>query len=137
MANRVIDREPQVHSESWTELFGRLGTHSTAWLRDEIDLAKREAGDNFRALLKGIALQASGALVLYLGLVFLGVSAVAAMGPALGYGGSALIVCGVLLIAGGIATYAGYRLFRRTSRDLLEKSLRTWKEDKQWIKELM
>ncbi len=84
--------ESKPERERFSDLLLRLATASAGLIRDEIDLAKQEIREKARALRAGIILIAIAVVLGTIALLTLDASLVFAMGKAIGYDLSALIV---------------------------------------------
>jgi uncharacterized membrane protein YqjE len=121
--------------ESFGELLGQVATNSAALVRDEIALAKQEMSEKVAELRSGVVLIGIGAVVALVGTLALIAAAIIGLGYWIGPGWSALIIGGLLTVAGAIAAMAGIGRLKRTNLKP-EQTIETLEEDKEWLKEL-
>jgi uncharacterized membrane protein YqjE len=121
--------------ESFGELLGQVATNSAALVRDEIALAKQEMSEKVAELRSGVVLIAIGAVVALVGTLALIAAAIIGLGYWIGPGWSALIIGGLLTLAGAIAALSGIGRLKRTNLKP-EQTIETLEEDKEWLKEL-
>jgi hypothetical protein len=117
---------------STTELLGLIAGRAALLAEKQIELAKAEIRANVRAEIRmavGLAIAAVCAIV---AISLLLVAAVFALSPPLPHGGAALLLAGVVLLAGGIAAWVGWRM--RVTAPLAE-TRSTLKENLEWAKE--
>jgi uncharacterized membrane protein YqjE len=133
IARELNERE---QTESLAGLLNDLAAASAALVRDEIDLAKREFRDKIRTMTTGAAMIAAGGLVAVIGLMGLTAAAIIGLANYLAPGLSALIVGALLVLAGAAAAFLGMKRVKNTSLKP-EQTIRTLKEDKDWLKAQM
>ena len=122
--------------ESFGELLGQLANNSSALVRDEIELAKREMSEKITRLRSAIIVVTAGAFIGYLAILALITAAIIGLANYVGPGNAALIVGGALAIIGGITVYTGVSQMKRTNLKP-EQTIETLEEDKEWLKDLM
>lgn len=115
------------------DLLSRFIEESRAMVLLEVKLAKKEMSEKISEVQRGTTSIATGALVLYaglLGLMFAGIAALALIWP---WWLSALVVGGAVAIIGAIMLAVGRSKFKKQNLDLTQtrESLR---EGKQWAK---
>jgi hypothetical protein len=115
-------------------LLSDLARDTSFLIRQEIALAKAEITRAIANLGTGIGLLAAGALVAFVGLIFLCLAAVYALTLVLPNWAAALIVGGVVLALGAGLALIGKR---KLSSDKLipRRTLRSLKDDAEWAKE--
>jgi uncharacterized membrane protein YqjE len=121
--------------ESFGELLGQVASNSAALVRDEIALAKQEMSEKVAELRSGVVLIGIGAVVALVGTLALIAAAIIGLGYWIGPGWSALIIGGLLTLAGAIAAVSGIGRLKRTNLKP-EQTIETLEEDKEWLKEL-
>jgi amino acid transporter len=121
--------------QSFGELLGQLANNSAALVRDEIELARQEISERVIVLRTGVIIAAAGSLIGLLAILTLTAAAVIGLASYVGPGYSALIIGGMLAIAGGAIAIVGVRLIKRTSLRPTQ-TIETLQEDKEWLKEL-
>lgn len=133
-----------VHTDepSVTELIKQLRDESTALFKQEVNLAKTEMSEKMSRLMRNLAYLLAGALVVFLGLIFL----LRAISEGISLG---LVVAGFEdmapwmgpLIVGVIVSVIGFVLIQKAKSTLQdeslvpEKTVDSLKEDKQWLKQ--
>ena len=121
---------------SFGELLGDLANNSSALVRDEIELAKREMSEKFTRLRSAIIVVTAGAFIGYLAILALITAAIIGLAKYVGPGYSALIVGVALAIIGGLTAFVGVSQIKRTNLKP-EQTMETLEEDKEWLKDLM
>ncbi len=124
-----------VSRESIGELLGQLANNSAALVRDELALARQEMGEKVKSFRSGVVMVAIGAAVGLVAVLALTAAAVIGLAHLMDAGYAALIVGGVLAIAGGIVVSTGLNRLKETSLKP-EQTIETLEEDKEWLKEL-
>jgi uncharacterized membrane protein YqjE len=121
--------------ESIGDLLGQLANDSAALIRDQMELAKQELKEKLKELRVFAIVIAAGATVALLGVSVLCAAAVIALTRYVGPGYAALIVGGVLTLAGGIVVLTAVSRLQRTKLTP-ELTIETLQEDKEWLKRL-
>jgi uncharacterized membrane protein YqjE len=129
------DVENNVPRESFGELLSQLASTSAALIRDQIELAKEEMRENLARLRSGLVTLAVSLVIGLLALLTLCAAAVIGLGMIIGIGLSALIIGLGLAVIGGIAASSGIRRLKR-ARLKPKETVRSLKEDKEWLKEM-
>jgi uncharacterized membrane protein YqjE len=129
------EREYIGEKESFGDLLSRLATASAGLVRDEIDLAKKELQEKAKTLRTGIIAIAAGAILAIIALFTLDAAAVVGLGKVIGYGWSALAIGIAIVIIAAIIAGIGAAQIKRTSLKL-EETLRSLKEDRDWLKRI-
>jgi uncharacterized membrane protein YqjE len=132
MAQYQASNIPQ---ESFGELLSELADTSAALIRDQIELAKEEMRENLAKLRSGLIALALSALVGMLALATLCAAAVIGLGILMGIGLAALVVGLGLAAVGGIMASVGIGRLKRT-RLKPKETIRSLKEDKEWLKDM-
>jgi len=134
---REVDQSvASLSRESFGELLGQLANNSSALVRDEIELAKREMSEKITRLRSAIIVVTAGAFIGYLAILALITAAIICLSNYVGPGNAALIMAGILVIIGGVTVYIGVSQIKRTNLKP-EQTIETLEEDKEWLKELM
>jgi uncharacterized membrane protein YqjE len=129
------DAETTEPRESIGELLGQLASTSAALIRDQIELAKEEMRENLAQLRSGLITLAVSAVFGLLALFTLCAAAVIGLGIFVGIGMSALTIGLGLALVGGILAWLGIRRLK-PSHLKPKQTLRSLKEDKEWLKEM-
>lgn len=127
---RAMERE-----RSFGELLSQLATNSAALVRDEIELAKQELREKAGSLRSGIITVAIGAVLALLALMTLCAAAVIGLAKIMDAGLAALMVGVALAVIGGAIAFIGFRQIKNTTLKP-DQTIRTLKEDKEWLKEM-
>jgi uncharacterized membrane protein YqjE len=121
--------------ESFTELLGQLASHSASLVRDEIELSRQEVREKLQSLSSGAITLVAGVALVWIALLALCAAVVIGLSVYMGPGIAALVTGAVLLVIGGGIAYLGFRQLKNTSLKP-DKTIRTLKEDKEWLKEM-
>lgn len=128
------DRELQAeHEQSFRDLLTRLANESAALVRDEIDLAKQEIAEKIKAWRSGLIAIAAASMLGLLGLMSLCAAAIAGLAKVIGPALSALVIGVALAIIGGVVFRGALQHLKRTGLKP-EQTIRTLREDKEWLK---
>ncbi len=100
----------------------------------QLALAKAEAAGAAEAAGRGVAVIAAGGVVVLVGFIYLMLALVFALSRAMPGWAAALIVGGVLGVAGAIAVRAGVARLRAVGR-LLPETRQTLRQDQAWARE--
>ena len=133
----ATSRQPEAiqQRESIGDLLGQLAKDSSALIRDQLELAKQELAEKFRALRVVAVVIAVGLVVGLIGVLTLCAAAVIALARYIGPGYAALIVGGVLSAIGSVVLMAAVGRLQRTKLSP-ELTVETLQEDKEWLKRL-
>lgn len=121
-----MHREPSTRA-----LVGEIGSQLAQLAREEVELARTELADNVRAgrrTLVGLGVAAVAALV---GLTLLLVAAALALAMLMPAWLAALVLAGLVLAAGAVSGYVGWK---RRPRSPLGLTRKTVKENWEWLK---
>jgi hypothetical protein len=121
--------------QSVGELVGRAGEQLSRLVRQEVALAKEELAEKGRRAGRGGGLLGAAGAVAYAGLLFLAVSATAALSLTLAVWAAALIVTGVLFAVAGLLAATGRTQLRRAAPPAPEEALGSVRADVEEIKE--
>ena len=115
-------------------LFSDLARDFSLLLRQEVALAKAEAGEKVAQLGVGVGMMAAGGLVAFAGLIYLMLAGVYALSKVVEPWLAALIVGGAVLVLGAILLFVGKG---KLAGDKLvpNRTIRSIKDDAQWAKE--
>jgi hypothetical protein len=127
--------EPKEPRESFGELLSQLASTSAALIRDQIELAKEEMRENLARLRSGLVTLAVSVVIGLVALFTLCAAAVIGLGILIGVGMSALTIGLGLALVGGILASLGIRRLKG-ARLKPKETVRSLKEDKQWLKEM-
>ncbi len=134
---RVLTKEdmPTMPRESFGELLSQLANHSASLVRDEIELAKQEMREKLHTLSRGAITLVIGVALAWMALLALCAAVVIALSTYIGPGIAALVTGLGLAVIGGVIAFVGFRQLKKTGLKP-EKSIRSLKEDKEWLKEM-
>jgi len=132
----VAVKDPEMQRErekSFRDLLSELASMSAALVRDEIALARQEVAERIESLkLPLIAIAAASVLGL-VSLMALAGAAVGGLSPVIGPALASLCIgVGLAIIAGAVFAF-GVRRLKTNLRP--EKTIRTLKEDQEWLKQ--
>ena len=127
--------ETSSERESFGDLLSRLATASAGLVRDEIELAKWEFREKAKSLRTGMIIIAVAVFLGIIALFTLDAALVIGMGKWIGYGWSALTVGIALIITGGIIAAIGRQQVKSTKLKP-EETIRSLKEDREWLKRM-
>lgn len=105
-------------------------------IRDHIALAKAELADDVRNAGKDAAIAAAGLPLLAVGWLLCMVAASLFLGRAITPAGGFLVIGGVHLVAGGVATLLWGGRIAGPDRPDLDRTTAQIREDSKWLKEL-
>jgi len=133
----VAVKEPPMQQErekSFRDLLSELASMSASLVRDEIALARQEVAERIESLkLPLIAIALASALGL-VALMALAGAAIGGLAPVIGPALAALCIgAGLAIIAGVLAAF-GVRRLKTNLKP--EKTIRTLKEDEEWLKQM-
>jgi uncharacterized membrane protein YqjE len=131
----VLNRNNEPQTESFRELLSQLANGSAALVRDEIDLAKQEIAEKIASLRTGIVAVVIGAVIGLMALMALCAALIIALSKPMGPGLAALVTGVALAIIAGIVAMAGLKKLK-SSKLKPDKTIRTLKEDKEWLKQM-
>ena len=123
-----------VRERSLGALFSDLARDTSLLIRQEIALAKAEITSGVSNLGMGIGMLMAGALVAFVGFIFLCLAGVYGLSKVVEPWLAALIVGGVVLALGAILVFVGKG--KLSSDNLVpRRTIRTLKDDTEWAKE--
>ena len=127
--------QTDIPRESFGELLSGLASTSAALIRDQIELAKEEMRENLARLRSGLVALVFSAVIGLLALATLCAAAVIGVGIFIGIGMAALAVGLGLAAVGGIIASVGISRLKR-ARLKPKETVRSLKEDKEWLKDM-
>lgn len=131
----MIERRPSIQRESISDLLGNLAGQTTDLVRDEIALAGREFYEKAKVLRPALIVLAAGAFLAMLASIALCAAIVLVISRFIDTWLSAAITGGVLgAIAVTMLIYSVGRLKQANLKP--EQTLRSLKENKEWLKEM-
>jgi uncharacterized protein (DUF983 family) len=130
--------EADMHAKSLGELLSEFAAETTTLVRQEVELGKAEMKASVKEATKDTGAMAAGGVIAHIGAVALATALILALGTAIPYWASALIV-GVVLAAIGLAAIAygkkrlaHARLAPRMTMESVKRSAITIKEQAPW-----
>lgn len=135
MPELVKEKESRSERESFRDLLAQLANGSAALVRDEIDLVKQEIFEKIRSLRTGVISIVVGAVIGLLALMALCATVIIALSKPMGPAVAALVTGVALAVIAGMIVLAGLRMIKRTKLKP-EHTIRTLKEDKEWLKQM-
>jgi hypothetical protein len=127
--------ETNASRESFGELLSQLANTSAALIRDQIELAKEEMRENLARIRSGLVTVAVSAVIGLLALFTLCAAAVIGLGILIGAGMAALVIGLGLAAVGAVIAASGIRRLKR-ARLKPKETVRSLKENKEWLKEM-
>lgn len=124
--------EKPVEEKSVPGLIRQIVQESSDLIQKEFQLLREELSTVVRQSAIAAGLIAAGAVLLFLGVAYLGITLILLLALAITPWVSALIVTLVFLIAGALIAYWGYSYFNRMK--LAPRTVETLKEDAEWLK---
>lgn len=122
-----------LRDRSTVELLRSIGTDSATLVRKEIELGRQEIVEALTARLKAAGAAAAAAVLVLMGLVFLGHAAATALdGPLAPWAARLVVAGGFLVLAVAALAFAGLRAKRPPLAP--EETKRTVKEDVEWAR---
>jgi hypothetical protein len=129
----VIEPRPKTE-RSITTLLSDLASGTILLIRQELALLKAELHEKFSRVGQGMTALGAGALIAYSGWLVLLAAAVLGLATVLPAWLAALIVALVALAIGGVLVYIGKSRFDADAL-MPQRSLRSLREDEQWLRE--
>jgi Putative Actinobacterial Holin-X, holin superfamily III len=127
--------ETNASRESFGELLSQLANTSAALIRDQIELAKEEMRENLARIRSGLVTVAVSAVIGLLALFTLCAAAVIGLGILIGGGMAALVIGLGLAVVAAVIAASGIRRLKR-ARLKPKETVRSLKENKEWLKEM-
>jgi hypothetical protein len=129
----VVEPRPKAE-RSISTLLSDLASETILLIRQEMALLKAELHEKFSRVGQGATALGAGALIAYSGWLVLLAAAVLGLATVLPAWLAALIVALVALAIGGALVYVGKSRFDADSL-MPQRSLRSLREDEQWLRE--
>ena len=121
-------------NKSLGQLFSDLMGETRTLIRQEVDLAKTEAGQKAAIVGRNVGFIAAGGLVLLMGALPVIAGIVIAVGHKIGYATSSFIVGALFIAIGAVLVTKGLNALKRTNLAPAETKAQV-KETTQWMKE--
>ena len=121
--------------ETFGDLLSRLASASAGLVRDEIELAKQEVREKAKSLRTALITLAVAAFLGTIALFTLDAALVIGVGKWIGYGWSALVIGVAIVIVSGITASIGLQQVKKTKLKP-EETIRSLKEDREWLKRM-
>jgi hypothetical protein len=114
MNNNVVNKEPAIQRESFTELLGQLVNNATAMFHDEIELVVQGIREKVRAVRSGVLTVATGAVISFAAFMSLCAALIigltAYMAPVI----AALVTGAALALIGLVIVFIGYKQLKKS-----------------------
>jgi len=124
--------EKPVEEKSIPELIRQIVQESTDLIQKEFQLLREELSSVIQQSAIAAGLIAAGAVLLFLGVAYLGITLMLLLALAITPWVSALIVTLVFLVAGALVAYWGYSYFNKMK--IAPRTKETLKEDAEWLR---
>jgi hypothetical protein len=114
MNNNVVNKDPTIQRESFTELLGQLVNNATAMFHDEIELVIQGIREKVRAVRSGVLTVATGAVISFAAFMSLCAALIigltAYMAPVI----AALVTGAALALIGLVIVFIGYKQLKKS-----------------------
>ena len=133
----VITRngETKADRESFRDLLTELANGSAALVRDEIDLARHEVTEKIQSFRTAFIVIGAAAFIGMLAVMALIGAAIGGLSLVIGPTLASLCIGVALGIIAAMALFAGIRIVKKTKLKP-EETIRSLKEDKEWLKQM-
>jgi hypothetical protein len=121
--------------ESFGALFSELAIQSSALVRDELELARKEVAEGILQLRRAAIVAAAGIWLMTLAITILAGAAIVTLAQTVGLLYSFLIVGGAVLLVSLIVSAIGLKKLRATQLTP-RQTIQTLEEDKVWLKDM-
>ncbi|MCX5823002.1 MAG: phage holin family protein [Deltaproteobacteria bacterium] len=116
MNNKVVNKDPTIQRESFTELLGQLAYNSAAVVHDEIELVIQGIREKVRAVRSGVLTVATGAVVSFAAFLFLCAALVIGLTSYMAPVIAALVTGAALASLGVVIAFIGYKQLKKSIR---------------------
>jgi hypothetical protein len=114
MNNKVVNKDPTIQRESFTELLGQLANNSAAVVHDEIELVIQGIREKVRAVRSGVLMVATGAVISFAAFLSLCAALIIGltfyMAPVI----AALVTGAALALIGVVIAFIGFKQLKKT-----------------------
>ena len=114
MNNKVVNKDPTIQRESFTELLGQLANNSAAVVHDEIELVIQGIREKVRAVRSGVLTVATGAVVSFAAFLSLCAALVIGLTSYMAPVIAALATGTALALVGVIIAFIGYKQLKKS-----------------------
>jgi VIT1/CCC1 family predicted Fe2+/Mn2+ transporter len=116
MNNKVVNKDPTIQRESFTELLGQLANNSAAVVHDEIELVIQGIREKVRAVRSGVLTVATGAVVSFAAFLSLCAALVIGLTSYMAPVIAALVTGAALATLGVVIAFSGYKQLKKSIR---------------------
>ena len=114
MNNKVVNKDPTIQRESFTELLGQLASNSAAVVHDEIELVIQGIREKVRAVRSGVLTVATGAVVSFAAFLSLCAALVIGLTSYMAPVIAALVTGAALALIGVVIAFIGFKQLKKT-----------------------
>jgi VIT1/CCC1 family predicted Fe2+/Mn2+ transporter len=114
MNNKVVNKDPTIQRESFTELLGQLANNSAAVVHDEIELVIQGIREKVRAVRSGVLTVATGAVVSFAAFLSLCAALVIGLTSYMAPVIAALVTGAALALIGVVIAFIGFKQLKKT-----------------------
>jgi VIT1/CCC1 family predicted Fe2+/Mn2+ transporter len=114
MNNKVVNKDPTIQRESFTELLGQLANNSAAVVHDEIELVIQGIREKVRAVRSGVLTVATGAVVSFAAFLSLCAALIIGLTSYMAPVIAALVTGAALALIGVVIAFIGFKQLKKT-----------------------
>jgi VIT1/CCC1 family predicted Fe2+/Mn2+ transporter len=114
MNNKVVNKDPTIQRESFTELLGQLANNSAAVVHDEIELVIQGIREKVRAVRSGVLTVATGAVVSFAAFLSLCAALVIGLTSYMAPVIAALVTGAALALIGVVIAFIGFKQLKKS-----------------------
>ena len=114
MNNKVVNEDPTIQRESFTELLGQLANNSAAVVHDEIELVIQGIREKVRAVRSGVLTVATGAVIGFDAFMSLCASLIIGLTSYMAPVIAALVTGAALALIGVVIAFMGYKQLKKS-----------------------
>jgi len=115
MNNKVVNKDPTIQRESFTELLGQLANNSAAVVHDEIELVIQGIREKVRAVRSGVLTVATGAVVSFAAFLSLCAALVIGLTSYMAPVIAALVTGAALALIGVVIAFIGFKQLKQST----------------------
>ena len=114
MNNKVVNKDPTIQRESFTELLGQLANNSAAVVHDEIELVIQRVREKVRAVRSGALTIAIGAVIGFAAFMSLCAALIIGLTSYMAPVNAALVTGAALALIGVVIAFIGFKQLKKT-----------------------
>ena len=116
MNNKVVNKDPTIQRESFTELLGQLANNSATVVHDEIELVIQGIREKVRAARSGVLTVATGAVISFAAFMSLCAALIIELTSYMAPVIAALVTGVALALMGVVIAFIGYKQLKKSIR---------------------